>query len=286
MNLSRYSFLLLVLLSFSFGYSQTDITTTIQLDPQLDSELKTRLPQALQRSGIVIDTLSDILLGGELMLGREGQIEGNATRHVISYDLLLEGRLSGSGAVFHTSTIRLTGTGSSSQQARQAALRQLQANNRSVRNASEQLKIDYQRVLAENCIQLLLQADQLQERQQLLTALALADGIPMGSPCYAQARSQRLSYYQSYQQQYCAEHLEQARRQIALEKPQAALDEITKIDVNSPCAAEARTLLEEAAVSLKDQQAAKAQFLRQVYQNQVAVETARTQAISGLIEKN
>jgi hypothetical protein len=71
---------------------------------------------------------------------------------------------------------------------------------------------------------------------------------------------------------------------LALALPNAALEEIAQIDPSSSCAAAARQLLEEAAETLQDQQAAKAQFLRQVYQNQVAVETARSKVISGLLE--
>ncbi|MEL7221935.1 MAG: hypothetical protein AAGJ93_11490, partial [Bacteroidota bacterium] len=243
-----------------------------------------RMRQALQQSGIQLDGISTIFLKARLSLGKSGEIEGMAKRKVSGYDLLLEARLAGTEQVFHTSAVSLQGSGNTLAQAKQAAIRQLNTRNRSWQAAMEQLKTDYLKSLHENCASLLREAEQLKDRQQLLTALALADGIPADAPCYTQAQTYREGYYQQYQKNYCEDHLEQARRQLALELPKAALEEIAKIDAAAPCAAEARQLLEKAAATLKDQQATKAQFLRQVYQNQVEVETARTKVISGLLE--
>jgi hypothetical protein len=277
--------LVFVLLSFGVsGVAQSEVLIRMQLEEEIEADVASRLRQALQQSGILLDGVSTTTLSGQLSPGREGQIEGNAIRYIVSYDLLLEARLAGNGQLFHTALVTLEGTGKNKLHARQEALRQLSVRNRSWQQAMDQLRTDYVQTLHDNCAPLLAQADQLEERHQLLTALALADGIPMDSPCYTQARERRLSYYQTYQQRYCEDHLELAGRQLALGLPNAALDEIAKIDTSSPCAAAARKLLDEAAGTLKEQQAAKAQFLRQVYQNQVEVETARSKVISGLIE--
>lgn len=274
--------LLILLTSLVFG--QTEVPIRMQLDEQTDVQLVDRLRQALQRSDIQIDGISTIILSSKLSPGKSGEIEGIANRQILAYDLLLEARLAGTQQLFHTSVVALQGSGSNKYEAHQAAIRQLGFRNRTWQRAIEQLKIDYIKTLHENCGSLLTEAEQLQERQQLLTALALADGIPLDAPCYAQAREYRERYYQSYQETYCQNHLEQARRQLALELPKAALAEIAKIDASAPCADEAKQLLETAAATLKDQQSAKAQFLRQVYQNQVEVETARSKVITGLLE--
>ncbi|WP_020535621.1 hypothetical protein [Lewinella cohaerens] len=276
--------LLLLLSGFLNGMAQ-DIPLQLRFAKSVEKDVVQRLTPALQRNGALLDSLSGVLLEADLVLAREGQIEGMRTRFVAAYDLLVNLRLSGSDQVISTASTSLQATGSSLADARRNALRQLTNGGTSANRLWETLKADYQKTFTANCNDLLATAAQQAERGNLLTALAITDAIPMASPCYAQARNKRQAYYLDYQAASCRQHLDMAHQQLALEMPKAALDEIGKIDPSSDCGGEARQLVEKAAAQLKDQQSRKAQFLRQVYQNQVQIEQARNTIISDLVKE-
>lgn len=279
-------FLIFILLASCFLNGTTqDIPLQLRFAKSVSSEVEQRLTPALQRNGALLDSLSGVLLEADLVLAREGVVEGMRTRYVAAYDLLINLRLSGSDQVISTASVSLQSTGNTLDDARRNALRQLTSGSAAVNHLWETLKADYQNAFTTNCNNLLATAAQQAERGNLLTALAIADAIPMASPCYAQARGSRTTYYLDYQAASCQQHLEAARQQLALEMPKAALDEIGKIDPASDCAPAARQLVEKAASQLKDQQSRKAQFLRQVYQNQVQIEQARNTIISDLVKE-
>lgn len=262
-----------------------DIPLQLRYAKSVSADVEQRLTPTLQRNGALLDSLSGVLLEADLILAREGAMEGMRTRYVAAYDLLINLRLSGSDQVISTASASLQATGNTLDDARRNALRQLTSGSVAVNRLWETLKADYQRTFTTNCNDLLAAAAQQAERGNLLTALAIADAVPMASPCYAQARGSRSTYYLDYQAASCEQHLEAARQQLALEMPKAALDEIGKIDPASDCAPTARQLVEKAASQLKDQQSRKAQFLRQVYQNQVQIEQARNTIISDLVRE-
>lgn len=278
---------LIFILSASYFLNGTtqDIPLQLRFAKSVSADVEQRLIPALQRKGALLDSLSGVLLEAELVLVREGQMEGMRTRFVAAYDLLVGLRLSGSDQVISTASASLQATGNTLDDARRNALRQLTTGSAAIHRLLETLNTDYQHAFATNCNDLLATAAQQAERGNWVTALAIADAMPMASPCYAQARASRTSYYLDYQAASCTEHLEMARQQLALEMPKAALDEIGKIDPASDCAPTARQLVEKAAAQMKDQQSRKAQFLRQVYQNQVQIEQARNTIISDLVRE-
>lgn len=265
-------------LLFSFIQAQT-LVPSVQLKADAPQVIEAKLVAALTRNGYDINDLAGTYLDVQLEPVRENQISGIQSRYVGTYQLSMTLRMQGNGRIIGSTVKAMQSSGSDAE----AALRQLDLNE-AVTTATQELNETYQYAYGTRCAALLEEAKVVAARDQL-TALAIADAIPADSPCYAEARTARTRYYEAYQTANCARHLELARRQLALNAPAAALDELAKIDPASDCAAEARTVLEEAANMREAQQLAKAQFLRQVYQNQVQVEQARTQVISELVKE-
>lgn len=276
--------LLFCTMSGLVGFTQ-NLSPTYRFSDKVSEEVRQYLLPALWRSGIVMDTLSGVILSASLSPVQERKLEAVQIRYIAAYDLFVEARLSGSRKVISSEAATFQSTGSTPEEARRMALRQLHTGSARVDRLLGKLTADYQRTFGENCHQLLTKAAQQAERNEVLIALAIADAVPMDAPCYELAQRQRVLYYDRYQQEFCEQHLEAARRQLALEMPKGALEEIGKIDPSSTCAAEAHQLLSQAGAQLKNQQSAKAQFLRQVYQNQVAVEQARNAVISDLVKE-
>jgi hypothetical protein len=260
-------------------------TINVQFAPTVDEDIRQRLTPLLQQGGIQLDELAGVYLEANLEPVRQGQIDGMQKRVTVAYDFLLNLRIGGSQEVVSSQVISVQATGTNEATARRAALSSLRSGSAKVNHFVAALRTDYDRAFNANCARLLAKAEQMTERKELLTALAIANAVPPSSSCYAQARADRESYYLAYQAANCAEHLSSARAHLVMEVPKAAVEELAKIDPASTCAEEAKQILEEAAAQLKDQQNKKALFLRQVYQNQVQVEQARNTIISDLIKE-
>ena len=266
-------------LALTLGLQAQDLVPTVQLQSDLPEAIEARLVSALVRNGIQIDELAGTYLDVTLDPMRENRIEGMQSRYVATYQLGLTLRMQGNGRIIGSAIKGINASGKNAEEAK----RQMDIST-AVNQAAEELITAYNYAYGTRCAALLQEA-QLLSGRETLKALAIVDAIPAGSPCHADAQTARLQYYNDYQAANCKLHLELARRQMALNAPAAALDELAKIDPTSDCAAEARSILEEAANLRETQQLAKAQFLRQVYQNQVQVEQARTQVISELVRE-
>ena len=279
---------IVLLIGFCFflaSGSAQGITPTFAFTPDTEEELQQHFTSLLFQEGCTVDTLSGVLLSIRTSPVQYGLIDGMKRLHTAAFSLFVEARVSGSAKVISSQVGKVQSTGSSQEIARQNALRQLQSGSTRISRLMERLAADYQKAFAGTCHTLLADAAKLVDDGKLREALALTAVVPSDADCYVFARKQRDNYYARYQQEFCAVHLEAARSQIALQMPKAALEELGKIGPDSPCVEEAREALEEAAALLQDQQSTKAQFLRQVYQNQIRVEEARNQIVSDLVRE-
>ena len=277
-------FLSFCFLMLSLTLSAQESTPRLQLDQEIDAGLAVRLRHALHSQGVQIDSGAAVRLFAHLEYARSSQLEGMQSRTVFGFSLFLEARYPGEEQIVSTGLIALNGTGRSQADARQQAINQLLPTHPGLRQWARRYQEDYQRFFGDQCEQLLDAAAAYAREQAWQQALALVHGIPQGSPCYADAASKVDHYYSAYQVASCAEQLRLARLSLTQQQPKAAVDALALIDPRSPCSSEAEALLEEASRQLQGQEMAKAAFLRQVYQNQVQLETARQQIMEEVVK--
>lgn len=280
----RILFISSLLLTSPFLFAQ-NLTPTFKYASGIDEDLQQQFTSLLYREGCAVDTLSGVLLQLRMSPVRQGVIDGIQRLHTAAFNLYIETRISGSQKVISSEVAQIQATGRTPEGAEQSAIQQLQTGSTRLTRLVQKMAADYQKTFGGPCHSLLAEAAKLADTDQLLPAIALANAVPAEADCYTFAARQRRLYYGRYQQIYCRAHVSAAQTQIALEMPKAAVDELAKIDPESPCAEEARILVNQAAALMKEQQSAKARFLRQVYQNQVQVEQARNQIISDLVKE-
>ncbi|MEO0724939.1 MAG: hypothetical protein AAFZ63_10385 [Bacteroidota bacterium] len=265
--------------------SAQELKPTFRFADGVEEDLQQQFTALLYREGCTVDTLSGVMLSLRMSPVQEGMIDGMRRLHTAAYQLYIESRISGSQRILTAEVSQIMSTGTSAEQARRAALMQLQNGTSQLSIIIQKMVADYREAFAGPCHALMADAVKLANNDEPLAALALANAVPADADCYDFAQRQRARYYDQYQEAFCATHLSTARAKLTLEEPKAAVEELAKIDPQSTCASEAQQLLEQAAALLKEQQSAKARFLRQVYQNQVQVEQARNQIISDLVRE-
>lgn len=261
------------------------IRPSLQIDSSMPAQWRTRLSHALQQNGVQLDTASATRLFAQLESGRSATLEGMQGREVHGFLLYLTVKYAGEDQVVSTGMIELSGTGASAAAAERNALHQLRPPHRGWQKWVEQFTDDYAAFFGTRCDEIIARAADYAQQDQHLIALALVDGIPADATCASQRSALRERYYLTYQTNHCKDHLNQAQLALTQSKAKAAIDQLAMIDPNSPCATEAQALLARASTQLKEQERAKAAFLRQVYQNQIKIENARNQIISDLIHE-
>lgn len=276
---------LLTVLLIAQGAFAQNLTPTFKFVSGTDEDLRQQFTSLLYQEGCAVDTLSGVLLQIRMTPVRQGMIDGMKRLHTAAFNLYVETRLSGSQKVVSSEVAQIQSTGNTPELAERAAILQLQNGSTRLSRLIQKLSADYQKTFGGPCHELLAEAAKLANNDQLIPAIALTNAVPASADCYVFASRQRSTYYTRYQEEFCRAHISAAQTHLALEKPQAAVEELSKIDPESSCAEDARVLVERAASLLKEQQSAKARFLRQVYQNQVQVEQARNQIISDLVKE-
>lgn len=284
----RYKYLLLIsILTGLLGGVLTAQSNPayVELQSELSDGWTIRLEQALLAAQFRLDTLQPIRLIAHAYPFREQRTDQMKGMFLLQYEIVLELVMSGSEELLASESFTIDGAGTSKQEALRNCRRALVYRSPPVKVALDNLFTTYQERLYQNCDTFLAQISALKDRGQLTTALALADGIPVEAGCYQQARTERLAIFQAYQEQHCATHIRQAKLHLANQLPKATLNELAKVDPGASCAVEVEVLLSQATQMMKNQQSAKAQFLRQVYQNQMGLEQARTEIINNIIDQ-
>jgi hypothetical protein len=277
--------LVLLLCTAVASLTAQDLSPRLRLASDLPAELAARLTVALQPY-VQLDTTSGPILQATLIEDQAMTLDGIRTKEVIGYQLLLEVTYRGEAQVIATGSVPLKGTGSSKAGAQQQALREIRATNTNLKQWAGRYAKDYQSYFGEHCHRILAGAADHAGRGEWLIALGLVEYLPPDSPCAGEAAALRTEYYQNYQQTHCRDHQHQAELALTQQQARAAIDHLALIDPGSPCADEVPALLNQATRMLQTQETAKAAFLRQVYQNQVQIETARNQIISDLVKED
>lgn len=275
----------LVLFASMSSIHAQSIQPSLQIDGSVPAQLATRLNYALQQQSIQLDTTSACRLHAQLERGRSTTLEGMQGREVHGFLLYLSVKYAGKEQVISTGLIELSGTGTSARVAERNAINQLRPTHSGWQSWIKQFTDDYNAFFGADCEKIITQAADYAQQDRYLIALALVDGIPMDATCANQRSALRERYYLTYQTNHCNDHLNQAKLALTQSKAKAAIDQLAMIDPSSPCAGEAQALLSQASNQLEEQERAKAAFLRQVYQNQVKIETARNQIISDLVNE-
>ncbi len=269
---------------FSLMVMAQTIPPRLQLDPTIDANVSMRLRHALHSLGVQIDSTAPIRLFAELEAGNAGQLDAMQQRNIQTVTLLLEARYPGEERLISTAWLEFRGSGTNASAAQRQAINQIRPTHAGLKRWVIRYQSDIDQFFGENCAQLLETASTYADREDWREALAIAHGIPREATCYAEATPLVDRYYDAFQESSCNEQLRLAQLALTQQQAKVAIDALAQIDPTSSCAGEAEQLLNQAAQQLQGQEVAKAAFLRQVYQNQVQLETARQEIMEEVVK--
>jgi hypothetical protein len=116
--------------------------------------------------------------------------------------------------------------------------------------------------------------------QDFEQAIGLLMTVPEEVYCYKKIKAKSIVAYKSYQNQKCNSMLQEAKSKLAANNYNSTLDILSQIDPSTSCFAESQALIEKTAN--KVDQKKRCEFLLQVYNDNIALEKQRINAIKDI----
>ncbi|WP_266368991.1 hypothetical protein [Tellurirhabdus rosea] len=214
---------------------------------QLD-KLQTVLTDLLTQNGLASYRMqSNLVLYPSLRIVNEQTLNpGVQTLKLVEAELSLTIRQADNGVIFSTVTKRLRGSGRSRDLAMNGLLNEVSASDPALTEFMEKGKAKALAYYRQNCPAILNQATQLSRRNQFAEALGLLLSIPKETDCFSEAERKTGQVFALYQKQACQRLLTEARARVAARDFDTGLALIAQIDPASPCAGEAKKVIEQA----------------------------------------
>jgi tetratricopeptide (TPR) repeat protein len=182
--------------------------------------------------------------------------------------------------IFSSVTKSLKGSGKTKEIALTNAISQIPVTDKAFVTFVSEGK---QKIIAyyeENCDNIVKKADTYIKMQQYEQALGLLMSVPEEVPaCYDKILSKSVETFVDYQNQHCAELLQQAKAKMAAQYYEEALEILAKIDPSSNCYAEQQTLTKNIENKVSAEVKKQWDFQMKQYKDEVNLEKQRINAM-------
>jgi hypothetical protein len=250
-----------------------------ELDESVSDDFALKVTSIFSQHGVYNSNSSAIGVYPALSVLSENVLEGLQRKETVKLTFSLLTKNSITGEVFHTHIEQLAGVGKSRRDAMLNALQNINIDAPAYGEMLQNIQAKVSTYYAEKCSYILEQAATAEAQNDFEKAISLLNAVPHNNTCYAQVQEAQLATYLRYQKNSCDQFVQNAEIAITQEKFDTAIDWLSKIDVASPCAAEAKKLLVTAGEGVNQQNQAKLNFLNKVYQNKIKLETSRNKAM-------
>lgn len=242
-----------------------------------------KLRTALASNGIMSDGYSGIVVCPSVAVGGKRMIEGRM-RSITVFDFLLTVSVehAGTGAEFGSVSIDLRGEGHSEKEACMSAVRKL---NPSDKRLTGLLKAGGKRVTdyyAKNTSALITMARTKAGMKDYESALALLSQYPVSLPDYGGVAKAMTEIYAKWQADMCGQTVQKARAAYSTGDYDAAASLLAEVDMQSPCAEEARRLASDIRRHIDDERAGELEFMKEQMRTEASIEKQRIKSIENV----
>lgn len=133
-----------------------------------------------------------------------------------------------------------------------------------------------------NCEMILADAKMAMEHNENEKAIAIINTLPKSSKCRKANEDLLTQAFQNYQKQNCNQLIQKANIAALKKDYKNAIELLGLIDIESPCANDAKIALQKIAVANDDQTAKKLAFLNKVYSDNKEIQKARQQSMNAI----
>lgn len=246
--------------------------------------LRKKLASTMTANGMDLADYCNLVICPSLIVTNQQTIEGGM-RKITVYDIELSLLVSEAitGMSFNSINITMRGEGYTEETAFMSAINKLSTTDKRISEffAATKIKVlDYYR---SNVDVILTKARTLSHMQQYGEALALLYTYPDAlMPEFTKIANEMQTIYSQYQKKNCNDILQQARGEYALGNYDEAVLWLSQIDMQSPCAAEAKTLSNNIKKSIDTEINKQRELIMQQIKTEADLEKQRIRAIENV----
>ncbi len=176
----------------------------------------------------------------------------------------------------------ITGAGSTQKAAINKAISSIRPNQKAYSHFVNELLEKVDSYYNSECETILADAKKAMDHNENEKAIAILNTLPKSSDCRKANENLLSQAFQNYQKQNCNQLLQKANIASLKKDYKTAIDLLGLVDIESPCANDAKMALQTIASANDDQTAKKLAFLNKVYSDNKEIQKARQQSMNAI----
>ncbi len=295
MKTGKLILVFVLLLSVFSAKAQTDevgkiaLSVVMPYDGELNlsqlSKLESKIIQITSKAGLSAAGFSQtFVIYPKFTVYETNVVEGGMQNiTVVTAELSLFIRHLGTDMIFSSVSKPLKGSGRTKEMAITNAIAQIPVADKAFAAFIETGKQKIVAYYEANCDNIIKKADSYIQMQQYAPALGLLMSIPDEiSSCYDKVIDKSIATFKAYQNQVCAENIQQAKAKSAAMDYDGALEILAAIDPSSKCAQEQQALIKSLESKVSAEEKKHWDFLMKQYNNEVGLEKQRIDAVKAI----
>ncbi|MBR1775016.1 MAG: hypothetical protein IJ759_05775 [Bacteroidales bacterium] len=267
--------------------AQSEIEIAMVVPVEQESAMNANLWQTLNgkmhtmitRNGVSAAEYSGIVMYPQISVLNEQTVEGGMKNiTIIDLQLTLTCENVITNTVYNSQVFYLRGEGTANNVAKMKAINNINPNNEQFAQFIKETKQKIVNYYQNNMAALLDRAKTLASMQQYGQAIALLNTFPISVSGYKEVNNAIIAIYKQYQQDNCKQFYHSAYTAYSSNDYQRALSVLEQIDMQSPCANDAKTLCNTIKQQVEEQTARQAEQLEKMFQSYVDLESKRIKA--------
>jgi hypothetical protein len=241
------------------------------------SKIESKIQHIVSKNGISGRGYSnEFLIYPKFDIFDEAVVEGMRNLVVVEVEFNLYIQQYSTKKVFSSYSKSLRGSGFSKAKAIVDAISKISSSDprmeEFIATGKERILTYYQN----NCDQIAGDADALISMKKYQQAIALLSSVPkVAKDCYASIQGKSIDAYNAYQLQRCSENVLKAKAELANNSYTRALRVLSLVDPSSTCAAEAESLIKNAAGKVDAKEQKEWNFMLKRYEDRQNMERYR-----------
>ncbi len=241
------------------------------------SKIESKIQHIVSKYGISGQGYTnDFLIYPKFEIYDESIVEGMRNIHTVEAEFNLFIKQYRNNKVFASYSRTVTGSGFTKEKAIINAIQKIPVNDPKLKKFIEEGK---QKILAyynNNCSQFEADAKTAIKMKRFNKAIAILSTIPKeAKQCYARIQNLSVVAYNAYQKQHCKEQIMAAKADLANNNYSAALYDLKFVDPLSPCASEAKMLINRTAAKVDAKERKEWNFMLKRYNDRLNMEKYR-----------
>lgn len=246
------------------------------------SKVERKVIDIFTQKGVVNAKGSTFAIYPSLSIIEFDKMEGIKTLQTaqLEFSLMVKNIFSSEDLIVFSKNI--TGAGSTQKAAINNAISSIRPNQKAYANFVNELLEKVDSYYNSECETILANAKKAMENNENEKAIAIINTLPKSSECRKANENLLTQAFQKYQKQNCNQLIQKANIATLKKDYKNAIDLLGLVDIESPCADDAKVALEGIASANDDQTAKKLAFLNKVYSDNKEIQKARQQSMNAI----